>query len=230
VSRNNQIINVMKMQRREAFMWFYLPWAILLGNLAISLIASLLFNPEEVSINGGFSSIFIYMLIIGMITLGQTFNFTLGLSVSRKDYFTGTVLSVLAVCAIHSIVIVFMTVLEQWSSQWDGLAHFFTASSIHDGSIPAQLLFYITVFLNLYFTGFTLASLKRRFGGLTLTIVVAVLFILLTATSIWGGAEEWRDISEFLTSQSAIELAPWSIPLTAVYIGLSYLFLRKATV
>lgn len=227
----NRITGIMKLHTKNPLNWIYLPWCILLGNFLINFIVARMVNTGESYTGGGISSIFIYFMIMGMITLHMTFPFALGLSVRRKDYFLGTVIYTGVIALANSVVLVIFSELERITDGWGSLIHFFGIPYIIDGGVLGQFWFYLALFLHLFFIGFLGASFQRRLGTVQLLIALGILFIAGTALSLLATYYGWwGDLFNLLSDRSAVEIISWCSLLTIVYILASYRFLRRATV
>ncbi|WP_438349057.1 hypothetical protein ACP8HI_26525 [Paenibacillus sp. FA6] len=222
-------MSVLKMHSRDKNMWFYVPLLVLLFSFTINLLVSLLPNIGTTIYTGGIISIFIYMFVMGTITLPQTFPFALGLSITRRDFFLGTTAMSTIVSATMAFLLCISSQLERVTDHWGGSLHFFDMPYLNDGTIFEQFCIYFIMIMNMYFIGLLISSMHRRFGGMGL-LILAVLMLLLFSLSgyilyIW-----WDTITSWLTHHSAFNIALWMIPITFCYAILSYWLLRRSTV
>lgn len=227
----NRIASVMNIHFRDRWTWLIVPWGfVLFSSFIVNFIISF-FLPEPLY-SGGLSSIYIFALVAGMLILPQTFPFTIGLSVRRTDYFLGTTAAVAANNAIISIVLFVLSMAERnWTAGWGTGLHFFHLPYVHDGSPAEQLAMSFAVLMHLFFLGFVVSSVHRRFGAIGLYTFFAVLLAFLTVAGfLCTYYEWWVGIFGWLAEHSAFELAMWTVPVTALYVLASYLLLRKATV
>lgn len=227
----NPITNVMKMYAKDKLTWLYLPWLILFFSFTVNLVIGFLTGGKEAIYTGGVVSIFIYMLVMGMVLLIQFFPFAIGLSVRRTDFFLGTVVTTVIVSAGSSIVLLLLSFVEQWTGAWGVKLHFFHLPYLNEGSVIEQLLIYFILMLNMIFLGLCISSVFRRFGGSGLIILFAIVFVLGSIGSFlctyYGW---WLDIFYWLSDHTAFTLSMWTVPLIVIYILVSFLFLRRATV
>jgi hypothetical protein len=219
------------MHRKDLFTWVYLPWIILLGNFIINLAVTAIISSGEVNMStGGMFSIYIYFLITGMLTLYQTFPFALGLNIRRKDYFWGTAATIGIISIATSVCFVLLSAIEEATNRWGNLIAFFHVPYIIDNGMIGELWFYAALLAHLYYAGFVISCIHRRFGALNLTIVLAVLFLAATVFSVLASYYGWwGDILELIQGRSAVEIISWCSLLTLVYMGISYQLLRRAT-
>lgn len=227
----NRIASVMKIHFRDRWMWLIVPWGfVLLPSFIVNYVIS--FFLSEPLYTGGLSSIYIYMMIAGVLTLHQTFPFAIGLSVRRTDYFLGTIAAVVANSALLTIVLfVFSTAEHDWTTRWGTDLHFFHLPHVHDGSPIELIVMSFAVLMHLFFLGFAISGVHRRFGAIGLYTFFALLLVSLTVVGFLGTYYEWWGrIFGWLAEHSAFQLAMWTVPVTVFYVIASYLLLRKATV
>lgn len=227
----NQITNVMKMHAKDKWSWIYIPWIILLSSFAVNFFIGVLTGGELPIYTGGISSIYIYMLVIGIIVLAQMFPFALGLSVRRTDFFLGTSGMIIMVSALIAIALFLLSQVEQWTGAWGVNLHFFHLPYLNDGSFIEQLLIMFTLLLNMGFLGFTISSIYQRFrrnGMFVFFGAIVLIFSALALLCTYYGW--WMDIFHWLSNHTAFELAIWTVPVTIIYILVSFGLLRKATI
>lgn len=229
----NRTTSVFRLLLKDRLSWFVIPWTIVFSSFFINLLIFFLIKSSEeaVSITGGLSSIYIYMGVMGILIVPQTFPFALGLGIRRTDYFWGTTAAIGFVSAASAIVVVLLSAVERALSGWGGLVNFFSMPFIVDEMILSQLWFYAALMLHLFFTGFAVAAIFRRYGGVILMLVLGGLFvafsvfILLATYYGW-----WSSILEALSGLTVMKLINWASVGTLFYMALSYLLLRKSTV
>ncbi|UVI30094.1 hypothetical protein [Paenibacillus spongiae] len=187
---------------------------------------------DEELYTGGISSIFIFMLIIGMILQQQTFPFAIGLSVRRTDYYWGTVAVSGIVIGVTSLLLMLLSAVEgELLEGWGVGLHFFYLPHFSDGPILLRVWISFALMLHLFHLGFGIASVHRRYGKLGMLVLSLSVFL---ASSIAGFLltyyRWWDDLFEMLIGLSAAELASWSFPITVLYAIASYALLRRSTV
>jgi hypothetical protein len=227
----NPVMSVMRMHLKEKFLWFILPWIIVMSSFLINLGIAVIVPMEEGLYTGGLSSIFIYMFVAGIVGLAQTFPFALGFSVRRTDYYWGTAIVVLLASALNSLILVILSVLEKASEGWGTGLHFYHLPYLSDGSVVERFWIYLLLFLFMYFAGFGISSVYRRFGRSGMYAFFIVLSLLVTiAAFICTYYAWWDDIFTWFLQYSALDLANWTMVPAAACLLLSYWLLRRSTV
>ncbi len=226
-----RIASVMNIHFKDRWTWLIVPWGfVLCTSFLVNLIIS--FFLRDPLYSGGISSIYVFALVAGILILPHTFPFVIGFSVRRTDYFLGSTAAAAVNNAIIALVLVLLAMVERhWTNGWGTDLHFFHLPYVHDGSPAEQLAMSFAVLMHLFFLGFVISSVHRRFGAVGLyTLFTALLVILTVAGFLCTYYGWWRDIFEWLANHSAFQLAMWTVPVTALYAVASYRLLRKATV
>lgn len=225
----NRVTAVMKLHTRDKWTWMGIPALILGSSFAVNYVVGLILEQEMFT--GGLASIFVYMLVAGILCMAQTFPFALGFSVRRTDYFIGTSLTFLITSAVLSVGTYVLGVVESdLTGGWGTQLHFFSLPYLNDGSALEQLWIYFALAMTLFYLGFLISAIYRRFGiyGMyvffgTLTLGLTVL-VLLSAYYGW-----WMQIGSWFIGRSAFELALRAAVGGVVFAGVSYLLIRRAT-
>lgn len=243
---------LMRMFLVDKFTWLLLPWLIMLLSFAVNLIVAYFVEGEIVT--GGIASIFIFMFIMGMVANFQYFSFIAGLGVRRTDFLTGMLLMIAAIGVITGLLLVGLSYVEHTLIEGWGLELYFFSVIFSDGApLVVNLLSFILWLLQCFCLGLVFGCAYRRFGKTSVYImifggvIVSALSVyamhrlgLVEVTMTWleQGAAGFsveagsggRRLVSWLAERSAFDYALLTLPLTLVYMALSYLFLRKAVV
>lgn len=211
-------------------MWFVIPWAILGVNFVISLLIALSLNNDEDMQTGSLASIFVYTFVAGTLTLKETFPFAIGLSIRRKDYFFGTILTVLYVNVVSAVALTVLAALEKATNGWNVNLHLFQTEFLSHISFISMLGINFSILIHAYFLGFMISSIHRRWGGISMYIFFTAMLLVGTITSyIMTRLDLWIDLGHWIADHY-LELFWWTIPLVVIYWFLSYGLLRRAAV
>ncbi|MCR2821645.1 hypothetical protein [Lederbergia panacisoli] len=225
------IRKVLKMYVRDKWGWFLIPNIMLFSIFIINLIVSLFITTKEQFYTGGVSYIFVYMLVMGILVVAQTFSYAVSMSVRRTDYFIGTVVMAAIMNFSYGVLLIICSTIEKWTNGWGGKFHFFHFPYLNDGTLLEQLAIYFILFINLFFLGLMISSFARRFGkkGMVYAAITSLLIASIAALLVTY-YEYWMDIVHWFIEHTAVQLAYWLIIPTLFYVIFSYLFLRRATV
>ncbi|MFC4601700.1 hypothetical protein [Cohnella hongkongensis] len=227
----NRVKGIVKAHLTDLWSWTMLPWLILGFSFAVNLVIGSL--VEEVIITGGLTSIYIYMMVLGIVSLGQTFPFLIGFGARRKDYFLGTAATISLISAASAVVLMLLGYVERATSYWGIDLRFFNVPYVTDGPLAEQFeqfWIFFNAMLHLFFLGFAIAAVYRKFGRnglfavfIVLGLALTVAFYAITHYDRWGSLLSWAQ------GISVLELANGMLVLTLLYVVLSYALLRKAT-
>lgn len=225
----NRLQGIMKMHFRDKWTWLFIPAIVLFSSFLTNLIIG--FFMDEPIYTGGIISLFIYMLVSGIISLSQSFPFALGLSIRRIDYFWGTVAVASLISALMAVLILLLSLVETSTGAWGVDVHYFHLPYLNDGTIAEQIIIYFAALLLFFFLGFFISSIYRRFGMAGL-LTFGLFFLLLSTVCafVFTYNQWWSAIFHWIAQHTAFQLALWSIPATVIFASLSYLLLRRSTV
>ena len=227
----NRIATVMKIQAKDKMLWIAVPWLfILLPSFLINVAIGLITRPEEGMVTGGLLSIFICMMVVGIISLAQSFPFALGFGIRRTDYFLGTSAMITLVSAATGAVLMLLSFVEGESGWGIGL-HYFNLPFVSDGSVPEQWWVYFACMMHMFYLGFVISGVYRRFGRTGMLVLFAAVFVVISFLALlctyYGW---WKPVFFWLAGHTAAELATWLFAGSVVYALISYGMLRKTAV
>ncbi|MFJ5623199.1 hypothetical protein ACIQD3_10765 [Peribacillus loiseleuriae] len=227
----NRITGVLKLHSRDKWSWIYIPAIVLFSSFVVNLIVSFLFMNQEDMYTGGLTSIVIYLFVAGIIVVGKTFPFAIGMSIRRIDYFIGSAIIGMISSAFFTSLIFLFAQLEKQTNGWGTRLHFFHFPYVNDGTLLEQFILYMILFLNMFFLGFLIASYSRRFGRKGM-FIGAMAFLLIGSIAVFlvHHFEAWGSIFSWFASQTAVQIAYWLVPFTLLYLLGSYRMLRRAVI
>ncbi|QHW34687.1 hypothetical protein GZH47_30420 [Paenibacillus rhizovicinus] len=227
---NSTVKGIVRMHMRDRMSWLYVPWFIVLSSFVVNLIIAGSIQDDKM-VTGGLASIFVYMMVYGIITVHHTFPFALGFSVRRRDYYTGSMIMIAAVSAATGILLTLLSYIESSSDGWGVRLFFFHLPYITDGNAFKQFVFFASLMMFLYLLGFAISSFFRRFGKIgmytlaIISVIVGTLFFYAVINWEW-----WRGIFDFFDGRSAFDLGLLLLPVSVVLSLVAYALLRRSTV
>jgi hypothetical protein len=225
----SRVTGIVKTHLTDRLSWLMLPWIILGSSFAVNVIIGSLID-EEIK-TGGLASIFIYMMVIGIVSVGQTYPFLISFGARRKDYFLGTSATIALVSVGTAIALLLAGYVERVTDYWGIGLHFFAVPYLTDGSLLSQFWIFFILMMNLFFCGFAIGAVYRKVGRNGLFGVFIVLGLALTiAFYLTTYFDKWASVLDWVVCISVLELANGLLVLTLVYVAASYGLLRKATV
>ncbi|MCY7482888.1 hypothetical protein [Paenibacillus alvei] len=229
----NRVTTVMKMYSKDHILWFLAPWCfVLLPSFLINVLVGYLLKPEQGYYSGGMVSIFIYLLVLGIVAVTQTFPFAFGISIRRTDYYFGTNLMLLLSSVTVATIVMLLSISE--SSITHSLSanfHFFSLPYLTDGSLFEQWWTYFATAIHLCSLGFVTAIFFRRYGRMGMFILFPVMLVIFSIFSyLCTSFGWWGSIFTWFSSHSAVQLASCLFALSLLYSLLSFIMIRKTTI
>jgi hypothetical protein len=228
----NAVRVVLNMHTRGKWLSFFLPcigWLIHFFVSMIVMFIILLYGGTIAYYPGGLIAICAILFLLGILIVNDTFPFALGFGVRRTDYVLGTTVLAITISAITAIFWLLCSLLELATRGWGASLYYFHLPYFSDGSLIEQLLAHFMLLANLFFLGFVIGSIYRRLGGIGTLIFYIIVFLLASSFSLvatylrwWGALFHW------FGQYTAFEFALWLIPITAFYLLVSYLLLRRS--
>lgn len=226
----NRILNVVRMQLLTKMTFLWIPLIILTSTFLFTLAIFALIPSGEMKYGGGIQAPLWYLLAMGIQAVSLTFPFSQAMSVTRREFYLGTMLmGTLAVTALSVIVLV-GGLIEDATDGWGVNGLFFrVALPLWDQSPMLAMLVFFTAGLFLFVMGFLFATVYRRWG--TIAVVSAGVGLgvaLLAAVAVLTKFELWGAVAEFF-----IGLGPWGtlglgFVITVLVGAASYAPLRRS--
>ena len=228
----NRTVNVVRMQlvNKQTFVW--VPLIVLGASFAISLAIYAILFTSGVSgpfYGGGSQAPLWVLLFVGISSLTLTFPFSQAMSVTRREFFLGTMLAAAMCAVLLAAVFAIGALVEEATGGWGINGYFFALDWVVSAGPFVAALFYFVMAMLIFMFGFWSATVYKRFGALVLTSIwvgVAVLLVL----AIWAITffAMWGDVWTALVNAGPLGFALWGLVLTVLLAGISYLTLRRA--
>jgi len=226
----SRTVNVIRMQliNRQTFIW--LPLIILGASFLMSLAIYAMIPTDAPKYGGGAQAPLWYFFAVGIQAMTLSFPFSQALSITRREFYLGTLLTAVLTSVILAAVYVVGGFIEQATNGWGLNGWFFRLPWIWEQGPAAAAVVYFGVAMLLFVIGFGCALLYKRFGPLGLTIVLVGIGVLLVgAMYLVGRADAWGQLFGWIATQGALGLSLWGMVLAAVIALGSFLTLRRAT-
>ncbi|WP_207797169.1 hypothetical protein [Arthrobacter glacialis] len=227
----NRALGVAKMQLINKWTFLGIPAVIITGSFLLSMVIWALI-PDSVGVkySGAGQAVMWYFFGLGIQSLTLSFPFSQGLSISRRNFFLGTVGLFTVLAAGIAALYVVLGLIESATNGWNLQGRMFAISWVADQPWFIQWFFYFVMMMFLLLLGFWFATVYKRWqatGTLVMSLSLAVLLVgaiaLITLQGWWPAVGAW-----------AITLTPASIGVLALALVLmlgvgAYLTLRRAT-
>lgn len=227
----NRTVNVVRMQlvNKQTFVW--VPLIVLGASFAMSLaIYAVLYTAGIPGpfYGGGSQAPLWVLMFVGVSSLTLTFPFSQAMSVSRREFFFGTVLVAAMCAALLGVVFAVGGVIEEATGGWGVNGYFFALDWVVAGGPLVAALFYFVMAMLIFMLGFWSATVYKRFGPVLLTTIwVGIGALLLVGLWAVARADAWLEVFTWFAELGAIGFALSGLALAVVLGGLSYLTLRR---
>jgi hypothetical protein len=199
------LVNVARYHLVDRLMYLAVPWAILAFSFLINLaIAAMAPKQPGGMYTGGLFSIYIFLLICGVMSMTRELPFGLMLGVSRRSYYLGTALLVLALGIAYGLALTALQALERASGGWGASLHYFQVPWIMNGPWYQTWVtsFVLLVLFFLYGMWYGLVYRRWNLFGL-LTFAAAQVLVAVAVAALLTLTHSWTAFGHFFTTVQA---------------------------
>lgn len=228
----NTWIKVARFQLADPMSYTALPWGILGINFAIWYVIAGSFGGNGAQVPSyNVCVIYLVYFFVGMFTMFRSLPFAFALGISRRSYYSGTVLLAAGLAAINGLLLTLLQIIERVSGGWGVGLHFFRVSYILAGP---WYLTWLTSFVGLtlmflYGMSFGAAWRRWRLAGILAYSGAQVLALLIWVITV-SSSHAWPSVGHFFTTLSAAGLTGLLAGVTAVLLAGGYGTMRRVTV
>jgi hypothetical protein len=228
----NRTLNVVRLQLVNKMTFVWIPLIILVGAWVLTLAIYAMLSGNGVSgpfYGGGSQAPLWYFLVVGIQALTFTFPFSQAMSITRREFSLGTLLTAVITAAILSPVFLVGGFIEIATRGYGMNGYFFRIDALWEAGWWVAWLAYFAIAVFMFVVGFWAATIYKRWGTIAITVVLVGLGLLLVG-AMWltGRLDAWGEVIAWFGAQGALGLTLWGILLTALLAGTSYLTLRRA--
>ncbi|MDO5751871.1 hypothetical protein [Arthrobacter sp.] len=227
----NRAMAVARMQLINKWTFLGIPAVIIGGSFLLSLVIfALIPNSVGVKYSGAGQAVMWYFFGLGIQSLTLSFPFSQGLSVSRRNFFLGTVGLFTVLAAAISALYVILGIVETATNGWGLQGRMFAISWVADRSWFVQWFFYFVLMMFLFLLGFWAATVYKRWqatGVLVMTLSFAVLVVAAVALITWQGW--WPAVGAWLITLTPLSLGALAFAFVLILGFAAFSTLRRAT-
>ncbi len=229
----NRILKVVRMQltNKQTFVW--VPLIVLGGAFAISLaIYGILFSAGATGTfyGGGAQAPLWYFAVIGAQALTMTFPFSQAMSVTRREFFLGTMLTAVLTAAMLAVIFVIGGLIETATGGWWFNGYFFTVGVGWEPGPVLAGVFYFAIAMLFFVSGFWGATIFKRFGTLWLIVtLVAIAAVIVLALFAVTRMDAWPSVVDWFVSIGFGGVTLLVAGIAAVLAAIAFPTLRRAT-
>lgn len=227
-----RLVDVGRLHLVDRYSYTWLSWGVLAFTFAVN-VAIFAIVPAGPTGNytGAVSTIYIFMTVVGTISITRYLPFGLSLGLSRRTYYLGTLGLIGALAALNAVLMTVLYAVESATHGWGLDLHFFRVPWLLDGPWYQVLLTSLVFLLMFYLLGMWGALLHARWGmvGVVVTVAVLVLVLLAAGVAITLG-DGWPAIGRFFVAAGPAGLTGLIAVLVVLLAGAGYGTIRKLTV
>src|SRR5262249_44549590 len=196
------LVNVARYPLVDRISYVALPWGILAFSFLINLAIGAMAPPPQGGIyTGGLVSIYVFLLVCGSLSMTRELPFGLMLGISRRVYYLGTALLVLALGIVYGLALTVLQAIERASGGWGQSLHFFRVPWIMDGPWYQTWASSFVLLVLFFLYGMWYGLVYRRWGVVGVgTFVVAAMVVALAVLGVGPLARNWDARWDCVTS------------------------------
>lgn len=237
---SRRLWNAVRLHAANPWPTLIIPWLVFAGvfglNLAIWYIVTIAaggsqnLDADAFDYNGGVTWVLVFLLVMAVQAMSLTFRFALGIGMTRRDYYVGTVAYLAALAAMYAAGIAVLAQVERLTDGWGLGGRFFAPWFLAD--LPVWQLWYLNAVVGLLFAmiGAVAATVWVRWKAVGIYVFFFLAAVLLIGVAwLMGVTESWAPLGRYLTTHEPALIVTWTLPVAALCAGIGYLLLRRAT-
>jgi len=232
--------NALRLHAANPWPTLIVPWLVLAAvfalNLSIWYLVTVAAGGVEnlegnaFAYNGGVTWVLFFLMAMAIQTMSLTFRFALGIGMTRRDYFFGTVAYLSFLAAAYAAGIALMAQVEGLTDGWGMGGRFFAPWFLAE--LPGWEVWYLFTVSGwgIAMLGIALGAVWVRWKATGLYLFLGALAVLIVLV-LWAmtTTDSWGSLGDYLGSHSPALVATWTLPAAVLSGTIGYLVLRRAT-
>ncbi len=228
----NTLVNVARYHLVDRVTFVALPWGIMAFSFLVNVVVSATVPTGPHGIyTGGLATIYVFLLLCGVLVMTRSLPFGLMLGISRRTYYLGTALLVVALGAVYGLGLTLLQAAERATGGWGLSLHFFRIPWIMDGPWYETWLTSFVLLVTCFLYGMWYGLVYRRWNvpGLVAFVAAQVLVALLAVVAV-SATHNWAAVGQFFTTLSVLALTA-VLAVVAAAMGLGgFTTMRRVTI
>jgi hypothetical protein len=229
----NTWISVARYQLTDRNMFVVSPWGILTLDFPLSFVifANVPHHHGQALYAGALSAIYVVLIVSGALNISRQLPFALALGVSRRSFYTGAALLVVALSAVYGLALTVLQLIERGTGGWGLNLHFFRVPYLLAGPWYLSWLTSSVCLALMLAWGMWFGIVYRRWNLMGLLSFIAAQALALTAVLlIVGGLDDWQRVGHFFTTLTIGGLTGLLAVLTVALLVGGYATVRRLAV
>jgi hypothetical protein len=223
-------LNVIRLQliNRQTFIW--VPLIVLGSATLISVLIYAMIPVDSPKYGGGGQAPLWYFFAVGISAMTLTFPFSQAMSITRREFFTGTMITAILGSAFLGVIFLVGAGIEVLTNGYGVNGYVFYLPWLWEAGALGAFTVYFTLALFLFVLGFTGATIYKSWGPVVLTIVsVGLALLIIGLVFLVTRLDLWLQVGAAIMDLGALGLALWGLVGVAVLAVVSFLAFRRAT-
>lgn len=223
-------LNVVRLQliNRQTFIW--VPLIVLGSAVVISVLIYAMIPIDEPKYGGGGQAPLWYFFAIGISAMTLTFPFSQAMSITRREFFTGTMITAVLASAFLGVIFLIGGAIETLTNGYGVNGYVFYLPWLWEAGPLGAFVVFFTCALFLFVVGFTGATIYKSWGPVALTFVgVGLALVLVGLVFLATRLELWERVWITILDLGSLGLALWGLVAVVVLAAVSFLAFRRAT-
>ncbi|MFC4138410.1 MULTISPECIES: hypothetical protein [unclassified Microbacterium] len=222
-------LNVVRLQLINRYTFIWIPLIILASAVLVSVVIYALIPVDTPKYGGGSQAPLWIYLAVGISAMTSTFPFSQAISVTRREFFLGSMVAAAMSSALMGILFIIGGGIELLTHGYGVNGWVFHLPWVWEAGPIGAFTVYFTLALLFFVIGFTSATIFKRWGPLALTVVGIVLVAALAGAALLiTRLEQWGQVWEGIMQLGAFGLALWGLVVTVGLMVVSFLTIRRA--
>src|SRR5262249_52437448 len=182
-----------------------LPLGIMAFSFLVNLVIAAGLPSPQGDYTGGLVTIYVFLLVCGALSMTRSLPFGLMLGISRRTYYLGTALLIVALGVVYGLGLTVLQAVERATGGWGTGLHFFRVAWIMDGPWYQTWLTSFVLLVLFFWYGMWYGLVYRRWNvvGLVAFIAAQVLVVLAVVVAV-STTGNWADVGHFFTPLTAL--------------------------
>lgn len=225
----SRTLNVIRLQliNKQTFIW--VPLIVLAGAVLVSIAIYAMIPLDTPKYGGGGQAPLWIFFGTGITAMTLTFPFSQALSITRREFFIGTLLSAVMTSTFMSVIFLIGGGIELLTNGYGVNGYVFHLPWIWEAGPLGAFVIFFTLPLFLFVLGFTGATIYKSWGPVALTVVsFALVLVLLVILFVITRLDLWGEVWTGILGLGALGLALWGLVAVVVLAAVSFLAFRRA--
>ena len=225
----SRTLNVVRLQliNKQTFIW--VPLIVLAGAVVVSILIYAMIPTDGPKYGGGGQAPLWVFFGTGLTAMTLTFPFSQALSITRRDFFLGTLLAAILGSAFMGVLLLIGGGIEMLTNGYGVNGYVFHLPWLWEAGPLGAFVVYFTLALFFFVVGFTGATIYKSWGPVVLTIAsIALVLVLLGIVYLVTRLELWGQVWMGIMDLGAVGLALWGLVAVFVLAAVSFLAFRRA--